>query len=97
MLYPFVPAPLWFRPPTPCCRAPMLTKRHARPLNMGIAASAIERGLLFFAHGAPIGGPVGNGYRGVRASSFPSEAIVLGSGAPLATEGLGLAGTPIGL
>jgi hypothetical protein len=61
------------------------------PGLLGAGPSAILPGLTFFAGGHPIGGP-SEAYRGVSASSFPFYSVVLGSGAPLASEWMGLAG-----
>lgn len=62
------------------------------PFQYGPAV--IDPGALFFRAGHPIGGP-SEGFRGVRASTFPSPMAVLGSGAPLSPEALGLAGVHI--
>lgn len=65
-------------------------------LGFGAGPGAIEPFLEWFSGGHTIGGPSGTSFRGVSASSFPLALAVLGSGAPLATEATGLAGTPIG-
>ncbi|HEY3368070.1 MAG TPA: hypothetical protein VGK74_23665 [Symbiobacteriaceae bacterium] len=65
-------------------------------LGFGAGAGAIEPMLEWFRAGHTIGGPTGTTFRGAVAGSFPAYAVVLGSGAPLAPEATGLAGSPIG-
>lgn len=60
-------------------------------------AAPIEPRYLYFAAGRPIGGPVGQVFRGVRATPFPFFASILGPGAPLAPSVTGIAGVPVGL
>ena len=62
------------------------------PFQFG--GAVIDPGSLFFRAGNPIGGP-SERYRGVAASSFPFYAAVRGPGAPLAGNGIGIAGVPI--
>lgn len=65
------------------------------PLNpFQYGAAVIDPGSLFFRAGNPIGGP-SDRFRGVSASTFPFYAAVRGPGAPLAGNGIGIAGTPI--
>ena len=65
-------------------------------LGFGAGPAAIEPLLDWFRAGHTIGGSTGTSFRGALAGSFPFSAVVLGSGAPLAPEATGLAGTPIG-
>lgn len=62
------------------------------PFQFGSAV--IDPGELFFRAGHPIGGPAER-FRGLRASRVPFYASILGSGAPISPNGLGIAGVPI--
>jgi hypothetical protein len=99
----FTPYPIyWYVPygrPAPiAARVAMLTGAQPGPVLGGLGAGPdlILTGLGFFAHGNPVGGPTGEAYRGVSASSFPAFAIVAEPGAQLAPEWTGLAGAPLG-
>jgi hypothetical protein len=98
MYVPWVPViPYWKMRPRPLpARYRLLNLPAATwPGGFGAGPAAIEPGLLFFAHGNPIGGP-SELYRGVSASTFPLYASVLGPGAPMAASPLGIAGARIG-
>lgn len=90
--YPYQP----YRPMPIAARQAMLAQPVA-PLYSHRGGAPVEPAYYFFAHGAPIGFPVGNGYRGVRAGSFPALESVFGSGAPLSADLCGIAGAPIGM
>lgn len=83
--FPVMPVPVipWQIPP-------VLPRRYA--LLGQPAMPAIEPLYGFFAGGHAIGGPTGEGFRGVSASSFPLFESVLGSGGPLSESATGLAG-----
>jgi hypothetical protein len=98
----FIPYPLWAVPyyqrPHPILARYGLLGLPAHAIGgFGAGPAPIEPGYLFFSAGRPIGGPIGTGYRGVSAGTFPFPIGYLGSGGPIASDLLMYAGAPIGV
>lgn len=56
----------------------------------------VEPGLLFFSGPNPIGGPVGDGYRGVSRLRLPYYEAILHSSGPIGVFAVSIAGDPVG-
>lgn len=91
------PAPHPLTRPAPIYARQRMLGQPVAPLYSHRGGAPIEPLYYFFAHGDPIGGPVGESFRGVRAGGFPALAVVFGPGGPIGVDPIGIAGAPIGM